>query len=88
MASYCTYAGADPGLPLGGFPLSQKTRPFFVHIRQSDSQTELQQLRVNEVQIFAKLSESTAQLASILVREVVLLIQMSARVNQISALNV
>ena len=52
------------------------------------SHTELQQLRVNEVQIFAKVSESITLLASILVREGVLLIQMSARVSQISTLNV
>ena len=41
----------------------------------SASQTKLQQLRVNEIQIFAKESESTTLLASIiLVREGVLLI--------------
>ena len=66
-------------------PLPRKPRPFSCIF---GSQTALQQLRVNEVQIFAKVSESKTLLASILVREGVLLIQMSARVNQISTLNV
>ena len=66
-------------------PLSRKPRPFLCIFA---SQTELQQLRVNEVQISSKVSESTTLLASILVREGVLLIQMSARVSQISTLNV
>ena len=43
-------------------PLSRKPRPFLCIFA---SQTELQQLRVSEVQIFAKVGESTTLLASI-----------------------
>ena len=78
----------DPGLPLGGVLLVQmrvKRAKFWNHALFPEnyahfscifaSQTELQQLGVSEVQIFAKVGESTALLASILVREGVLLIQ-------------